>query len=152
LAELPVRTVGDPVLRTSAKEVKKISSKTKKMLDNMAETMYNAPGVGLAAPQVGVLQRVIIVDVDDEKGLIELINPEIINLSEEKVIMEEGCLSVPGKTGQVLRPKRVLVRGLNRNGKAVEIKADNLLARALQHEIDHLNGILFIDKIMDLEV
>jgi len=118
----------------------------------MAETMYNAPGVGLAAPQVGVLQRVIIVDVDDEKGLIELINPEIINLSEEKVIMEEGCLSVPGKTGQVLRPKRVLVRGLNRNGKAVEIKADNLLARALQHEIDHLNGILFIDKIMDLEV
>ncbi|HLV09119.1 MAG TPA: peptide deformylase [Halanaerobiales bacterium] len=152
MAELPVRTVGDPVLRTSAKEVKKISSKTKKMLDNMAETMYNAPGVGLAAPQVGVLQRVIIVDVDDEKGLIELINPEIINLSEEKVIMEEGCLSVPGKTGQVLRPKRVLVRGLNRNGKAVEIKADNLLARALQHEIDHLNGILFIDKIMDLEV
>jgi len=144
---LAIRKLGDPVLRTKAKEVKEITDQTRDLLDNMAETMYAAPGVGLAAPQVGILQRIIVIDVDDEHGLIEVINPEIIDVSDERIIMEEGCLSVPEQTGQVIRPKEVKVRGLNRNGKEIEIEADNMLARALQHEIDHLEGILFIDKL-----
>lgn len=144
---LAIRKLGDPVLRTKAKEVKEITDQTRDLLDNMAETMYAAPGVGLAAPQVGILQRIIVIDVDDEHGLIEVINPEIIDVSDERIIMEEGCLSVPEQTGRVIRPKEVKVRGLNRNGKEIEIEADNMLARALQHEIDHLEGILFIDKL-----
>jgi len=147
LSILAIRKLGDPVLRTKAKEVKEITDQTRDLLDNMAETMYAAPGVGLAAPQVGILQRIIVIDVDDEHGLIEVINPEIIDVSDERIIMEEGCLSVPEQTGQVIRPKEVKVRGLNRNGKEIEIEADNMLARALQHEIDHLEGILFIDKL-----
>jgi peptide deformylase len=147
LSILAIRKLGDPVLRTKAKEVKEITDQTRDLLDNMAETMYAAPGVGLAAPQVGILQRIIVIDVDDEHGLIEVINPEIIDVSDERIIMEEGCLSVPEQTGRVIRPKEVKVRGLNRNGKEIEIEADNMLARALQHEIDHLEGILFIDKL-----
>lgn len=147
MAVLPIRIVGDPVLRSKAKEIKEITEKTKELIENMAETMYDAPGVGLAAPQVGVLQRVITVDVDDGRGLIELINPEITAVSDEKIIMEEACLSVPGESGDVIRPKRVTVKGLNKDNKEIVIKADKLLARALQHEIDHLNGTLFIDKL-----
>ncbi len=142
---LPIRKLGDPVLRTKAKEVKELSNKTKELLDNMSETMYAAPGVGLAAPQVGILQKIIVIDVDDKHGLIELINPEIIESSEITTIMEEGCLSIPEKTGKVSRPVRVKVKGIDRNGKEIVIEADGLLARVLQHEIDHLEGVLFID-------
>jgi len=148
LAILNIRKIGDPVLRSKAKEVEEVTDKTRDLLDNMAETMYDAPGIGLAAPQVGILQRVIVVDVEDDNGLLELINPEIISVSEEKAIMEEGCLSIPEEKGHVVRAKKVTVRGLNRNGKEVIIEAEDLLARALQHEIDHLDGILFVDKVV----
>lgn len=152
MATLNIRKIGDPVLRTKAKKVERITDKTIELLDNMAETMYDAPGVGLAAPQVGILQRIVVIDVDDENGLIELINPEIIMYSEEKDIMEEGCLSIPGKSAEVIRAKKVKVRALDRNGKKIEIENDNFLARAIQHEVDHLNGILFVDKVKKLEI
>ena len=116
------------------------------LLDDMAETMYAAEGVGLAAPQVGVLRRAITIDVGDETGLIQLINPEII-ASEGEQEEAEGCLSVPGRRGYVKRPQRVVVRGINRAGKPVEIRAEGLLAVAFCHEIDHLDGVLFIDKM-----
>ncbi|MDI3546419.1 MAG: peptide deformylase [Halanaerobiales bacterium] len=148
MAILNIRKIGDPVLRSKAKEVEEVTDKTRDLLDNMAETMYDAPGIGLAAPQVGILQRVIVVDVEDDNGLLELINPEIISVSEEKAIMEEGCLSIPEEKGHVVRAKKVTVRGLNRNGKEVIIEAEDLLARALQHEIDHLDGVLFVDKLV----
>jgi len=147
LAIMQIRIIGDPVLRSKSRQVNEITEKTKDLLSNMADTMYKAQGVGLAAPQVGVLQRLIIVDVEDGHGLIELINPEIIYSSEEKEIMEEGCLSIPGRRDYVIRPDKVEVKGLNPDGKEVVIKADGLKARALQHEIDHLEGVLFIDKV-----
>ena len=148
MAILNIRTVGDPVLRTKAKEVQEITDKTRKLLDNMAETMYAAPGVGLAAPQVGILQRIAVIDVEDEHGLIELINPVITEYSQEKNIVEEGCLSIPGKSAKVIRPARVTVKALNREGKEFELKAEGYLARAIQHELDHLDGILFTDKAL----
>jgi peptide deformylase len=147
LAVMQIRLIGDPVLRSKSRQVNKITEKTKDLLSNMADTMYNAQGVGLAAPQVGVLQRIIIIDVEDGHGLIELINPEIIYCSEEKEIMEEGCLSIPGRRDYVIRPDKIEVKGLKPDGKEVVIKADGLKARALQHEIDHLEGVLFIDKV-----
>lgn len=133
----------DSVLRKKSRPVEKINDRIHILLDDMAETMYEAEGVGLAAPQVGVLKRVIVVDVGD--GLIEIINPEIVHHEGEQV-EAEGCLSVPGITARVSRPSHVIVKGLDRHGESVEIKAFGLLARALCHEIDHLDGTLFIDK------
>jgi peptide deformylase len=132
-------------LREKSQAVKKITPNIWKLLDNLADTMYDAPGVGLAAPQIGVLKRVIVVDVGE--GLIELINPEII-AARGKDVGPEGCLSVPGAQGEVPRAAAVTVRGLDRHGREREIKAEGLLARALQHEIDHLDGVLFIDKVV----
>ncbi len=148
MALLNIRKIGDPVLRTKAKKIREITDKTKELLDNMADTMYAAPGVGLAAPQVGILQRIVIIDVDDEHGLVELINPEIIFYSEEKNILEEGCLSIPGESAEVIRPSVVKVRALNRDGEQIEIEANDYFARAIQHELDHLEGILFVDKVI----
>ncbi|MFW6022490.1 MAG: peptide deformylase [Halanaerobiaceae bacterium] len=150
MAILKIRTIGDPVLRTKAKKVDKISDNTKKLIENMAETMYDAPGVGLAAPQVGILQQIVVADADDGNGLIALINPEIVSASDEKAIMEEGCLSVPGEVGDVIRPERIKVQYINTDGKKVEIDTGGLLARILQHEIDHLNGVLYVDKVTEL--
>lgn len=147
MAILPIRKVGDPVLRSESQPVTQITEKTRDLLDNMAETMYQAPGIGLAAPQVGVLKRIIVVDVDDS-GLIELINPEIVEASEEKNIIEEACLSVPGQRGDVIRASRITVKGLGRNGAEIIIKAQEMLARTLQHEIDHLDGVLFLDRVV----
>ena len=115
------------------------------MLDDMAETMRSADGVGLAAPQVGVLRRVVVIDLGD--GLLELINPEILETSGQQQ-GPEGCLSIPGAAGEVIRPERVKVKALNRNGEIIEIEGTDLLARALCHEIDHLDGILFIEKVI----
>jgi len=137
--------VGDPVLRQQAKPVTVINKKIKRLLDDMAETMYQARGVGLAAPQVGVSKRIIVVDVGE--GLWELINPEIIFREGEEIDLE-GCLSIPGVTGEVMRASRVRVRGLDRTGQQQVITAEGFAARALQHEIDHLDGILFIDKAL----
>lgn len=134
----------DEVLHKKAKEVTKITPNVQKLLTDMADTMYDADGVGLAAPQVGILKRAIVVDVGDEHGLIELINPEIVASSGEQ-LGSEGCLSIPALNGEVRRAMEVTVKGLDRNGKEITITGSELLARALQHEIDHLNGVLFTD-------
>ena len=136
--------IGEPVLRKKAKKVEVIDDKIIQILDDMADTMYNADGVGLAAPQVGILKRIVVIDIGD--GLIELINPEIIETSGEQ-IGEEGCLSVIGKSGIVRRPNVVKVRAYNRKGQLFEIEGEELLARAFCHEIDHLDGILYVDKV-----
>ena len=140
---MEIRKAGDKVLKEIAEPVARVDKKIRKLIDDMAQTMYNADGVGLAAPQVGVSLRVIVLDVDDE--LIELINPIIIK-SEGCELGNEGCLSVPGVFGEVERFSEVTVTGLNRYGKNITITGTGLLARALQHEIDHLDGILFIEK------
>ncbi|SFB37334.1 peptide deformylase [Cohnella sp. OV330] len=134
----------DDVLRERAQEVTKFNANLHKLLDDMADTMYDADGVGLAAPQVGVSKRVIVVDADEEHGLIELVNPEVVS-SEGEQFGPEGCLSIPGLQGDVRRPLKVKVKGQDRNGKPVEFEGTELLARAFLHEIDHLNGVLFID-------
>ncbi len=134
---------GDEVLRMRAKEVKEVNDNIRKLLDNMRETMYEANGAGLAAPQIGISKRVIVVDVDDE--LLELVNPQIIK-GEGSDVDIEGCLSIPGYSGEVERFQRVTVKALDRNGQEVELTREGLMARALQHEIDHLDGILYVDK------
>lgn len=135
---------GDPVLREKARAVPKITANVLKLLDNMADTMYDAEGIGLAAPQIGISKRVIVVDAG--QGLLELINPQVTSaLGTEEDI--EGCLSIPGVQGNVARATQVIVTALNRDGAAVQIEAEGLLARALQHEIDHLDGILFVDLV-----
>lgn len=134
----------DPVLREKAKPVPKITPNIHKLLNDMADTMYDAEGVGLAAPQIGILKRVIVVDVGDDNGLIEMINPEIVSKEGEQ-FGPEGCLSIPGLRGDVSRSLKVTVKGLDRDGNEIEITGTDLLARAFQHEIDHLNGILFTD-------
>lgn len=136
----------DPILREKALEVRRINSNIVKLLDDMKETMYAAEGVGLAAPQVGISKRVAVIDAGDEQGLIELINPEIISKSGEQ-LGPEGCLSFPGLMGDVRRAMICKVRALNRDGETFEIEGEGLLARALQHEIDHLNGVLFTDFV-----
>ncbi|HHW41489.1 MAG TPA: peptide deformylase [Syntrophomonadaceae bacterium] len=135
--------LGDQVLREKARPVPVINKNILKLLDNLADTMYAAKGVGLAAPQIGISKRVIVVDAGD--GLLELVNPEIIGSRGEDIAVE-GCLSIPGVAGEVKRAEQVEVKGLDRAGKVVKVRANGLLARALQHEIDHLDGILFIDK------
>lgn len=137
--------IGDEVLRKKSRPVEKLDRRMLTLLDDMAETMYEEDGVGLAAPQVGVLRRAITVDVGDENGLFQLINPEIVSQEGEQE-GPEGCLSVPGRHGMVPRPAHVKVRAVNRMGKPVEIDAEGLLAICLCHEIDHLNGILYVDK------
>ena len=140
-----ILTDENPRLRKHAKPVTEITPKILALLDDMAETMYAARGGGLAAPQVGVLRRVVVIDVGD--GLIELINPEIISREGEDVD-EEGCLSLPDKKGVVIRPKTVTVKALDRAGNEITVTGEDLLARALCHETDHLEGILFMDKVI----
>jgi peptide deformylase len=148
-----VRIYPDPILQRKAAEVENIDERVVQLAGEMAETMYAAPGVGLAAPQVGVSERLIVVDVknsEGKKGLINLVNPEIIEI-EGRVVEEEGCLSLPGITENVARAEKVLVRGYDLNERQLEIEAEGLLAVALQHEIDHLDGILFIDRVSRLK-
>jgi len=145
MAMLEIKEYGEPVLREKALPVKEITPEILNFIKDMAETMYADSGVGLAAPQVGVSKRIIIVD-GEEDGLIVLINPIIVK-SEGEVVGEEGCLSIPGIYSQVKRSSKVTVKALNENGDSIEITKEGLTARALQHETDHLNGILFIDRI-----
>ena len=147
MAVFKIVEIGDPVLREKAQPVTKITPALLRLLDDMTETMYAYHGVGLAAPQVGVSKRVIVVDAG--KGLYQLINPEIITVSGSETD-REGCLSIPGVWGEVTRAAAVTVRGLNRSGETVEIEAEGFFARALQHEIDHLDGILFIDRALKI--
>ena len=148
MALMNIRKIGDPVLRSKAKDVDNINQKTINLIENMTDTMYEADGIGLAAPQVGVLQRIFIVDVGE--GLIEIINPKIIE-ENGKSIMEEGCLSIPEETGSVVRAKEIVMEGYNKKGEKIKIEENGLLARALQHEYDHLEGDLFTDKVIDDE-
>ncbi|NHN28453.1 peptide deformylase [Paenibacillus agricola] len=134
----------DPVLREICKPVKKITPNIHKLLKDMADTMYDAEGVGLAAPQIGILKRVIVMDVGNDQGLIELINPEVIE-EEGEQFGTEGCLSIPGMNGDVRRALRVVVKGLNRDGKEITVEGTELLARCILHEVDHLNGVLYTD-------
>ncbi len=143
MAILDIKKAGAKVLKESCLPVGKIDRKIRQLLDDMAQTMYNADGVGLAAPQVGVGLRVIVIDAGE--GLLELINPILLE-SEGEARATEGCLSVPGIYGEVERFSKVVVEGLNRHGKRERIVGTGLLARALQHEMDHLDGVLFIDK------
>lgn len=138
--------IGDEKLRKHAKRVEKFDLRLRILLKDMADTMYKAQGVGLAAPQVGILKRAVVVDVGE--GLIELVNPEII-ASEGEVVGPEGCLSVPERRGTVERPERVTVKAQNRDGREVQIEATELLAVALCHEIDHLDGVLYVDKMIE---
>lgn len=140
--------LGDETLRKISKPMQKFDLRLWLLLRDMADTMYKAEGVGLAAPQVGILRRVVVIDVGD--GLMELINPEIISAEGEQG-GPEGCLSVPGRQGFVVRPNRVTVRAVDRKGKSIEVTGEGLKARALCHEIDHLDGIVYVDK-MDHEI
>lgn len=142
-----IRKDGDEVLRKVSKKVEVIDDRILALIDDMADTMYNGQGVGLAAPQVGILKRIVVIDVGD--GLMELINPEIIETSGEQ-LEAEGCLSIPGVWGEVKRPAKVKVRAQNSKGETVEYVGEKLLAIAFCHEIDHLDGILFKDKAVRL--
>ncbi len=141
-----VRKLGDEILRKKSRPVEEIDSKILTLLDDMADTMYHTNGVGLAAPQVGILKRIAVIDVGD--GIIEMINPEIIETSGEDTD-KEGCLSVPGKYGLVSRPYKVTVRATDRDGNLYEMTGEGLLARAFCHEIEHLDGYLFVDKVTE---
>lgn len=140
-----LRFEGDPVLRKVSKMVAKIDSKILTLLDDMVETMHKEEGVGLAAPQIGILKRIIVIDIGE--GILKLINPEII-YEEGEIIDVEGCLSIPDESGNVKRPMKVNVKYTDIDGSEKIIEGTGLLARALCHEIDHLNGILYIDKII----
>ncbi|MBA9082952.1 MULTISPECIES: peptide deformylase [Bartonella] len=147
-------TLPDPILREVSKPVEHIDLAIQKLADDMLETMYHAQGIGLAAIQVGVPLRMLVIDIAENntpKNPLVVINPEILWLSDERNIYKEGCLSIPEYYAQVERPKRLRVRYSDREGKQTEIEADDLLATCLQHEIDHLNGCLFIDHISKIK-
>ncbi len=139
-----IRLYGDRVLRRKSREVKEMNGDIQKLIDDMAKLMYKNKGLGLAAPQVGILKRVIIADVGE--GLVSLVNPKIL-WRQGKDVMSEGCLSIPEISLEIERSKEVIVEGLNRDGEKVQLGAVGLLARVLQHEIDHLEGILIVDRV-----
>jgi peptide deformylase len=144
MALFPIRTFGDPVLRTVAEPIVEITSSLERLVDDMFETMYDAPGVGLAAPQIGVSKAIFVADIGD--GPFVMINPEIAELSGEWV-WDEGCLSVPERFWPITRPAFARARGLDLGGAAVEYSGDELMGRVLQHEIDHLNGMLLLERL-----
>ena len=155
MAILEIALLPDPVLRRKAKKITTFDKDLLTLVDNMIETLREAPGVGLAAPQVSISSRLVVVEYGDEdeegnqvgpKKLYVVVNPEIVQLSEEKETGLEGCLSIPGFVGEVERSKKIVVKGLNRYGKPVKITAEDWLARIFQHEIDHLEGIVFPDR------
>lgn len=153
MAKRTIVTLPDPILRRKARKVTKFDADLQKLIDDMVETMREAPGVGLAAPQVGLSERVIVVeynideeDEDSPKKLYALVNPEIVKVSEEKIEGVEGCLSIPALIGEVDRHTEVVVKAQNRRGQPIKIKAEGWLARIFQHEIDHLEGVLFTDR------
>jgi peptide deformylase len=154
MALLPILTAPDPALKKISAPVKEVDASVRKLMDDMLETMYQAPGIGLAAPQVGVLKRVIVLDIareGEEPQPLRIANPEIVWVSEEDATYNEGCLSVPEHYADVVRPAACRVRYLDHDNRQQEIAAEGLLATCLQHEIDHLDGILFIDHLTALK-
>lgn len=148
MATRTVRLSTDEILRKKCKPVKEINANTLVLLDDMAETMYAANGVGLAAPQVGILKRIVVIDIGE--GLLELINPEIVETRGSQIDYE-GCLSIPGQSALVERPEYVKVSAQNRAGESITVEGEELLAVALCHELDHLDGVLYIDKAIPVE-
>lgn len=142
-----IRQEGDEILKKKSREVEIIDDKIQELIDDMIETMHKFNGVGLAAVQVGVLKRVVVIDLYDDNGVLVLINPEIKKEKGEQEV-EEGCLSFPNQFAKIIRPMEVTVEALDRDGKKIKVKGKELLAQAMSHEVDHLNGELFIDKII----
>lgn len=142
-----VRLETDEVLRKKSRTVEVVDDKIRELVDDMIETMHSQDGVGLAAPQVGILKRVVVIDLYDDHGPYVLINPEIIKEKGEQEV-DEGCLSFPNKFAKVIRPAEVTVKALDRDGNEFKLKGKGLLAQAISHEVDHLNGILFVDKMI----
>ena len=153
MALIPIICIPDPVLREVAAPVGEVTDGVRRLLDDMVETMYDAPGIGLAAPQVNVSERLIVMDcgADDAPELYKMINPEIIARSDDTAILEEGCLSIPEYYEEVERPARVRLRFTDLDGKLHEEDAEGLYATCIQHEIDHLNGVLFVDYLSKLK-
>ncbi len=150
----PLIILPDPVLRQLSKPIERVDADLQRLADDMLETMYDAPGIGLAAIQIGVPRRMLVIDVareGEDKQPLVFINPEIVTSSDERSVYEEGCLSIPDYYAEVERPATIGVRYLDRDGKEQSVEADGLLATCLQHEIDHLNGVLFIDHISRLK-
>lgn len=146
---IPIRALPDPILRQKSKRVRAIDGSVKKLIGNMIETMHAAGGVGLAAPQVGVPCRVIVIGIPGEEDIV-LINPKVVRRTGERLV-DEGCLSIPGYIGQIKRAVSVRVKGRDLTGKEIRIKATELLAEVLEHEIDHLNGVLYIDYLDSMD-
>ena len=154
MALLPILTAPDPALKKISQPVKQVDASIRKLMDDMLETMYHAPGIGLAAPQVGVLKRVIVLDLAREGEApqpLRFANPEVVWVSDDDATYNEGCLSVPEHYADVVRPAACRVRFLDQDNKQQEIAAEGLLATCLQHEIDHLDGVLFIDHLTSLK-
>ncbi len=149
MAILPIHVLPEPVLRQKSKRVRVIDGSVQRLIGNMLETMHSAGGVGLAAPQLGVPLRLIVIGIPEQEDIV-LINPEVVRRTGERLV-DEGCLSVPGYIGQIKRAELVRVKGRDQNGKEIRIKADELLAEALEHEIDHLNGVLYIDRLESMD-
>ncbi len=154
MALLPIITAPDPRLKKVCKPVEAVDDEIRQLMDDMLETMYNAPGIGLAAPQVGVLKRVIVVDVsgdEEPKAPLFIANPELVWVSDDDAKYEEGCLSLPEYYGDVVRPAAIKLRYLDHENEIRELSADGLLATCIQHEMDHLEGILFVDHLTALK-
>ena len=154
MAKLPIVLAPDPVLKAKAKPVAAVDDSIRRLMDDMLETMYAAPGIGLAANQIGVLKRVIVLDVareGDAPKPVGMANPEVVWASDELSVYNEGCLSLPEHYADITRPKEIRVRYLDRDGKKQEIAADGLFATCIQHEIDHLDGVLFVDHLSALK-
>ena len=142
-----VREEGDEILRKKSREVEQVDDRIRDLLDDMVDTMHKYNGVGLSAVQVGILKRLVVIDLYDDKGPIKLVNPVILKTKGEQEV-EEGCLSFPNKYAKMIRPAEVVAEALDENGKKIKIKARGLLAQAICHELDHLDGVLFIDKMI----
>ena len=144
----------DPILRKKSDPVQAVDDHVRKLMDDMIETMYKAPGIGLAATQIGILKRIVVIDIskdDEKKNPLFIVNPEIINQSKNTSIHEEGCLSLPGQFAEIERPAECTLKYIDYHGKEKKLKANGLLATCIQHEVDHLNGILFIDYLSKLK-
>jgi len=149
MAIIPIRVLPDPILRQKSKRVRVVDGSVQRLIGDMLETMHSTGGVGLAAPQLGTPLRVIVIGIPEQEDIV-LINPEVVRRTGERLV-DEGCLSVPGYIGQIKRAELVRVKGRDQNGKEIRIKANELLAQVLEHEIDHLNGVLYIDHLESMD-
>jgi len=149
MAIIPIRVLPDPILRQKSKRVRVVDGSVQRLIGDMLETMHSTGGVGLAAPQLGTPLRVIVIGIPEQEDIV-LINPEVVRRTGERLV-DEGCLSVPGYIGQIKRAELVRVKGRDQNGKEIRIKANELLAQVLEHEIDHLNGVLYIDYLESMD-